>query len=135
VQVSWEKLEKQQPRYIQRHKTQLRNEIACLQALRHPNIVRLLHHVNTPKYFIMYLEFCAGGDLAGALRKRKGEVVDEGLARRLVEMLAEGLREMRKLNWVHRDLKPGNLLLCAAPPQRRARAAAGQLRVGAVGGG
>ncbi|KAJ1492001.1 kinase-like domain-containing protein, partial [Baffinella frigidus] len=86
-----------------------------MHALNHANIVRLLHHHNTPKYFIMYLEFCAGGDLANAIRRRKQtrreEAMDETLSRRLVKMLADGLREMRKLNWVHRDLKPGNLLL------------------------
>eukprot|EP00960_Hanusia_phi_P067832 766714-Hanusia_phi.AAC.2 len=112
--VSWEKLEKQ-PRYIERHKNQLRNELAAMQALNHPNIVRLLHHQNTPKYFVMVLEFCAGGDLASALRKRKlqtkSETIDENLACKLTKQLADGLKEMRVLNWVHRDLKPGNLLL------------------------
>eukprot|EP00286_Rhodomonas_abbreviata_P000125 CAMPEP_0181290104 /NCGR_PEP_ID=MMETSP1101-20121128/1240_1 /TAXON_ID=46948 /ORGANISM="Rhodomonas abbreviata, Strain Caron Lab Isolate" /LENGTH=316 /DNA_ID=CAMNT_0023394375 /DNA_START=45 /DNA_END=991 /DNA_ORIENTATION=+ len=108
--VSWDRLEKQQPRYVQRHKQQLRNEIECLRSLNHPNIVRLLHHQNTPKFFIMVLEFCAGGDLACAIRKRK-RPVDEVLASKLISQLADGLRAMRDLNWVHRDLKPGNLLL------------------------
>eukprot|EP00284_Hemiselmis_tepida_P010491 CAMPEP_0174918960 /NCGR_PEP_ID=MMETSP1355-20121228/3395_1 /TAXON_ID=464990 /ORGANISM="Hemiselmis tepida, Strain CCMP443" /LENGTH=274 /DNA_ID=CAMNT_0016164165 /DNA_START=28 /DNA_END=849 /DNA_ORIENTATION=+ len=109
--VSWEKLERQQPRYVQRHKQQLRNEISCLQSLNHANIVRLLHHQNTPKWFIMVLEFCAGGDLAQAIKRRKSAPVDEGTARYLVRQLADGLKAMRRLNWVHRDLKPGNLLL------------------------
>jgi len=102
--VSWEKLERQQPRYVQRHKQQLRNEIACLQSLNHANIVRLQHHQNTPKWFIMVLEFCAGGDLSQAIKRRKSEPVDEGVARYLVKQLADGLKAMRELNWVHRFL-------------------------------
>ena len=41
----------------------------------------------------------------------KNETIDENLACRLTKQLADGLKEMRVLNWVHRDLKPGNLLL------------------------
>jgi serine/threonine protein kinase len=81
------------------------------QSLNHANIVRLLHHQNTSKFFIMVLEYCAGGDLAQAIRRRKGQPVSEGVARYLIKQLADGLRAMRELNWVHRDLKPGNLLL------------------------
>lgn len=88
--VSWDRLEKQQPRYVQRHKQQLRNEIECLRSLNHPNIVRLLHHQNTPKFFIMVLEFCAGGDLAQAIRRRK-QPVDEILASKLISQLADGV--------------------------------------------
>jgi serine/threonine-protein kinase ULK/ATG1 len=115
--VSWEKLERKEPRLVQKHKQQLRNEIEAMKALTHVNVVRLLHHQNTPKYFIMVLEFCAGGDLANVIRLRReklGETacaMPEMLALRLTQHLAAGLKEMRKVDWVHRDLKPGNLLL------------------------
>lgn len=59
----------------------------------------------------MVLEFCAGGDLSQAIKRRKSAPVDEGVARYLIKQLADGLKAMRDLNWVHRDLKPGNLLL------------------------
>ena len=44
TQVSWEKLEKKEARFIQKHKQQLRNEIEAMKALKHVNVVRLLHH-------------------------------------------------------------------------------------------
>lgn len=69
--VSWEKLERKEPRFVHKHKQQLRNEIEAMKALNHVNVVRLLHHQNTPKYFIMILEFCAGGDLSAAIRKHR----------------------------------------------------------------
>ena len=59
----------------------------------------------------MVLEFCAGGDLSQAIKRRKSAPVDERTARLLIKQLADGLQAMRDLNWVHRDLKPGNLLL------------------------
>ena len=121
--VSWEKLERKEARFIQKHKQQLRNEIDAMKALNHVNVVRLIHHQNSPKYFIMVLEYCAGGDLASAVRARRAGLtslspaereeapVPEALALRLIRQLAKGLEQMRMLDWVHRDLKPGNLLL------------------------
>jgi serine/threonine protein kinase len=94
--------------------THTHNTHTHTQSLNHANIVRLLHHQNTSKYFIMVLEYCAGGDLSQAIRRRKGQPVSEGVARYLIKQLADGLRAMRELNWVHRDLKPGNLLLSSS---------------------
>ena len=48
-------------------------------------------HENTQDYFYIVLEFCAGGDLAVAMSKRRQEPVDEQLARCLVRQLAAGL--------------------------------------------
>ena len=83
-----------------------------MRALRHPNIVQLFDVVEegppgNKLYLIM--ELCAGGDLADALR-RAGPL-PEAAAGGLLRQLAAGLRALAEGHLVHRDLKPGNLLL------------------------
>lgn len=60
------------------------------------------------------LEFCAGGDLSGLIRRVK--TLPEATVRGLMQQLAAGLKELRALNLIHRDLKPQNLLLSGAGP-------------------
>ena len=51
---------------------QIQDEISVLSGLKHPNIIRLLdmHFTNNTFYFVM--EYAAGGDLVGYVRKQVG---------------------------------------------------------------
>jgi serine/threonine protein kinase len=56
-----------------------------------------------PTYYLV-LEYCDGGDLAEFLasqRRSGGRGIDEATARRLLRMLAWGLKEMHKRNIIH----------------------------------
>jgi serine/threonine-protein kinase ULK2 len=131
-EISWLVIRRRSPEFIARHSQNLRNETDILQSLDHPNIVRLLGHENTPDNFYMILEYCAGGDLAQAMTRRRQEPLEEALARALIKQLAAGLKAMRRLNWVHRDLKPGNLLLSRESLQEAALSDGG-LKIGDFG--
>ena len=101
-----------------------------LRELRHPNITRYYDRVidkDNAKLFIV-MEFCAGGDLAGLVRRRKKQLRDsnntdvssyvpEETAWRIISQLTLALLEchMRKEGnkILHRDLKPGNIFFDA----------------------
>jgi NIMA (never in mitosis gene a)-related kinase 2 len=58
----------------EKEKQQLVSEVNILRELKHPNITRYYDRVidkDKAKLYIV-MEFCAGGDLAGLIRKRRG---------------------------------------------------------------
>jgi len=89
----------------------LESEMSILGRTKHANIVSLYEIIKEPASSRIYLvtEFCAGGDLNGLLRRVR--TLPEHTVRGFMQQLAAGLKELRALNLIHRDLKPQNLLL------------------------
>lgn len=54
-----------------------------LTALKHPNIIRLVQHINSPQNVIMVFELAEGGDLYQFLCAAPGQRVDEEEGRSL----------------------------------------------------
>ena len=78
--------------------------------LRHPNIVRFLSHGHTNCVYYFVMEYVAGGDL-GSLLRRLGHPLPEAQAVSIALQAAEGLAWAHAKGYVHRDLKPGDILL------------------------
>lgn len=88
---------------------QLRREAELLAQLNHPNVVRVLDFDELDGIPYLVLEFVDGMALnelisyCGRLRPDK--------AARVIGLVAEGLSAAQSLGIVHRDVKPGNILL------------------------
>lgn len=99
----------QDPQLIPTIAAQIREEMGVLQILEHPNMVK--YHgieVHRDKVFI-FMEYCAGGSLAGLLEH--GRIEDESFILVYTLQMLEGLAYLHESGVVHRDIKPENILL------------------------
>ena len=86
---------------------QMINEARLAANLNHENLVRLYDF--DPELFYITMEYCDGGDLRSLIRSRAELTIREKL--RLVWQIAMGLQSAHSNGVIHRDLKPGNVLL------------------------
>jgi len=85
-------------------------EIEVTRALRHPNIVSLLDFGRHEDRFYFALEYCGRGSVE-ALRLAHGGRLPPPLALRIAADALAGLAFAHEQGFVHRDLKPDNVLL------------------------
>jgi serine/threonine protein kinase len=88
---------------------QLRSEAQLLAQLNHPNIVRVWDFEDDPVLPYLVLEFVEGPSVIDLIR-RNGPL-PLGRAIQVIRQVAAGLAAAHKLGVVHRDVKPGNILL------------------------
>lgn len=102
-------------RFPTKQESQLRNEVAILQSLRHPGIVNLECMFETPEKVFVVMEKLHGDMLEMILSSEKGRL-PERLTRFLITQILVALRHLHFKNIVHCDLKPENVLLASADP-------------------
>jgi len=78
--------------------------------LEHPNIVRFLESGSNKGCFYFTMELCDGGSLQDMLRKNRGPLPLTTVMPLVLQAL-EGLAYAHQQGFVHRDLKPGNILI------------------------
>ena len=84
-------------------------EARAASALNHPHIARIYDYGETADgHPFIVMELVAGEDLAHLLR-RGGASIPQAL--RIVEEVAEALSEAHRHGIVHRDIKPGNIVI------------------------
>ena len=94
-----------------RARSRLLREAYALSEIRHPAVVRYVDHGITSEHGpFLVMAWVVGDTLAERLRGRGVTVVD---ALGLVRRLAAGLSAVHASGVVHRDLKPGNVMLAA----------------------
>jgi serine/threonine-protein kinase len=82
-------------------------EARMLSQLDHPNICRIHDYIAGDDADFLVLELIDGRSLRGAIRER----LDKATKLRIAEQIAHVLVEAHKAGVVHRDLKPGNVML------------------------
>lgn len=86
-------------------------EARAMQAVAHPNVVRLLDVLTAGSSLLLVLEYCVT-DLA-ALLAAMPHRLPERLLKGLAQQLLGGLAACHRHGILHRDLKPSNILLAA----------------------
>jgi serine/threonine protein kinase len=99
-----------------------RREVQNARRVTHPNVCRFfdmgIHTSGSSKRFFLTMELLEGESLAVAMSKRPPYAPAEALP--LLAQIAAGLQAAHDSSVVHRDLKPGNVVLMPAPAGRSA---------------
>ncbi|KJZ72849.1 Serine kinase ATG1 [Hirsutella minnesotensis 3608] len=122
-------------------KENLYGEIQILKSLRHPHIVALHDCVESSTHINLVMEYCELGDLSLFIKKRDKLIthpathdmarkypiapnsgLHEVVIRHFLKQLSSALEFLRSKNYVHRDVKPQNLLLLPSRSFRDQRA-------------
>jgi len=87
-------------------------EVRSLRDLSDSNLViKLLQVFESDNTIYLILEYVKGGDLHSRYQRRP--VMNPKQQRELMKQLLEGLRDMHKKGYIHRDIKPRNVILAA----------------------
>ena len=89
---------------------QFQREMAVVQNLQHPNIVRFLESGSHQGAFYFVMELCDGGSLADAAAKAGGKLSVAQIKPWLLQAVT-GLAFAHTSGFVHRDIKPANILI------------------------
>ena len=85
-------------------------EIGILKLCHHPNIIRLLDHLENVDYIFIVTEYIQGETLYKFFKKKKFEF-SETQACSIMRQIANGVKYLHNYGIVHRDLKPDNIMV------------------------
>lgn len=84
-------------------------EVHVASMLHHPNIVQVLDSGSKDGYYYIIMEYVEGETLRQKILTEQYLPVGEAL--RIIEQVAQGLAAAHNQNFVHRDIKPDNIMI------------------------
>jgi serine/threonine-protein kinase len=106
------------PSHDTRFRERFERECALAASLRHPNVVATFTSGETDGHLYLAMEYVDGSDLREILRREAP--LDPARALRLLAQVADALDAAHELGLVHRDVKPGNILVTERAGEERA---------------
>jgi serine/threonine-protein kinase len=97
-------------------KAVLRHEYNVAKSLEHPNIIRVYDLKMNKKFGYFIMDHFRSGNLKSMLRSELPAA--QARAKRLLESLVQALAHVHDKGWIHRDIKPDNVLLSKAGEMR-----------------
>ena len=91
---------------------EIMNEVAILQSLDHPNIVKYYETYDDVRFLYLVMQYCPGGELFDSFDhfEKKGEKYTEKTSATIIHELLTALTHCHAEHIVHRDIKPENIL-------------------------
>ena len=86
-----------------------RNELRTARKIRHNNICQMYDLHEDEKTLFIAMEYVRGEDLKSLIRRTEKLTVGKAIS--IASQIAEGLAEAHRLGVIHRDLKPGNIMI------------------------
>ena len=86
-------------------------EIKILTKLDHPNIVKLIQRIDTPKFLYIVLEYVSGYSLSASLKRKPNSRLEEFEANKFFQEILMALDYCHSKGITHRDIKLENILL------------------------
>jgi serine/threonine protein kinase len=92
---------------------QIRQEASAMAQFSHPYILQVLDYEVSPTQAYIVTEYAEGGSLKDKIKKHAGKYNDFTLddITQLFENIAQGLDAAHQKGYIHRDIKPQNILL------------------------
>ncbi|XP_036913485.1 serine/threonine-protein kinase Nek5 isoform X2 [Sturnira hondurensis] len=88
-----------------------RKEVILLARMKHPNIVTFFSSFQESDRLFIVMEFCAGGDLMGRIRRQRGVLFSEDQILSWFVQISLGLKHIHDRKVLHRDIKTQNIFL------------------------
>jgi serine/threonine protein kinase len=98
---------------VRENRRMLMHEARVGKALAHPNIIRIVAISEDPKNLYFVMEYFPAGSLKLRLLRKQLDFIKER-AHSIFRQAATGMAYMGAKGWVHRDVKPDNMLVNSA---------------------
>ena len=87
------------------------DEVAILNQLDHPNIVKYYETYDDSKYIYLVMEFIDGLPLFDMITSQKNQTFTEEIAAGYMKSLFQAVNHCHAVNVIHRDIKPENIMI------------------------
>ena len=94
----------------------LKQEFKTANTFDHPNIIHVYEHKQTKKHAYYTMEFFGGPNLKQIIRSER--LVVHIRMRKLAECIVMALGQIHEKGWLHRDVKPDNIMMTRASDVR-----------------